>query len=197
MNRIGIIVALESYMLRKGMVTILNRIPGFSVIREFDSAPPLEKIIQRGNRDLLIISQTLFDLSSHFLFNEGDLQERTIILTRNRSGEAGSGVLVLDEDDPKEIILDRIRELMEAQAFRPDEPGTFSLSPREKTILRLVSLGYTNKEIAEELFLSAHTVITHRKNIVHKLGIKAVSALTVYAIVNNIITIEELSSKPV
>lgn len=197
MNRIGIIVALESYMLRKGMVTILNRIPGVSVIREFESTPPLEKILQSGNRDLLIISQTLFDHSSHLLFNEGDLQERTIILTRNRSGEAGSGILVLDEDDPKEKILNRIKELMEAQALSPDEPSAFSLSPREKTILRLVSLGYTNKEIAEELFLSAHTVITHRKNIVHKLGIKAVSALTVYAIVNNIITIEELSSKPV
>ncbi len=86
---------------------------------------------------------------------------------------------------------------MEAQPHKPDEANTFSLSPRENTILRLVSLGYTNKEIAEELFLSAHTVITHRKNIVHKLGIKSVSALTVYAIVNNIITIEELSSKPV
>ncbi len=61
MNRIGIIVALESYMLRKGMVAILNRIPGVSVIREFESLAPLEKMIQSGNRDLLVISQSLFD----------------------------------------------------------------------------------------------------------------------------------------
>ena len=70
------------------------------------------------------------------------------------------------------------------------------LSPRETTIVRLVSLGLTNRQIADHLFLSAHTVMTHRKNISSKLGIKSVSALTVYAIVNNIITIEEVTSKP-
>jgi DNA-binding NarL/FixJ family response regulator len=71
------------------------------------------------------------------------------------------------------------------------------LSPRETTIVRLVSLGLTNRQIAESLYLSAHTVMTHRKNIISKLGIKSVSGLTIYAIVNNIITIEEVTSKPV
>ena len=56
--------------------------------------------------------------------------------------------------------------------------------------------GLTNQQIADSLFLSAHTVMTHRKNISSKLGIKSVSGLTVYAIVNNIITIEEVTSKP-
>jgi len=73
MNRIGIIVALESYMLRKAMVAILNRIPGISVIREFESLVPLEQMIQSGNRDLLVISQSLFDRAANRLFNEGDL----------------------------------------------------------------------------------------------------------------------------
>jgi DNA-binding NarL/FixJ family response regulator len=57
-------------------------------------------------------------------------------------------------------------------------------------------MGLTNRQIADKLFLSAHTVMTHRKNISSKLGIKSVSGLTVYAIVNNIITIEEVTSKP-
>lgn len=74
--------------------------------------------------------------------------------------------------------------------------GSSELTQREKTVVRQVSLGLTNKQIAEELFLSTHTVTTHRKNISSKLGIKSVSGLTVYAIVNNIITIEEVSLKP-
>ncbi len=197
MNRTGIIVAVESYMLRKGMVTILNRIPGVTEIREFESVPPLEKFINTRKRDLMLISQSLFDLSYHLLFNEGDLQERTIIITLGSGGEPGSGLPTIDMGDSKEIITNKIRILMEAQPHSPDEPYLFNLSPREKTIVRLVSLAYTNKQIAEELFLSAHTVITHRKNIGHKLGIKSVSGLTVYAIVNNIITIEEVNSKPV
>ena len=76
-----------------------------------------------------------------------------------------------------------------------DHPREFpetELTPREITILKLVSMGLTNKQIADRLFLSAHTVITHRKNITTKLGIKTISGLTVYAILNNIVSVEEI-----
>ena len=85
---------------------------------------------------------------------------------------------------------------MDLHASLLSTSGSSELTQREKTIVRQVSLGQTNKQIAEELFLSTHTVTTHRKNISSKLGIKSVSGLTVYAIVNNIITIEEVSLKP-
>lgn len=65
------------------------------------------------------------------------------------------------------------------------------LSEREKNILREVALGLTNKEIADKLFISVHTVTTHRKNITQKLGIKTASGLTIYAILNGIISIGE------
>lgn len=61
------------------------------------------------------------------------------------------------------------------------------LSPREKEVVKLVSKGYINKEIAEELQISLHTVISHRKNITEKLSIKTISGLTTYAIMNGII----------
>jgi len=65
------------------------------------------------------------------------------------------------------------------------------LSEREKEILKLVALGFTNKEIGEKLFISSHTVIAHRKNITAKLGIKTIAGLTVYAVLNRIISSEE------
>jgi len=197
MKRTGVIVAVESYMLRKGVVTILNRVAGITVIREFEAAIPLQRFMPTRNRDLLVISQSLFDQLGHLLFNNGDLQERTIILTQGNKTEAERGIPAIDAGDNKDDIINTIQDLIEAQPQTPGESYLFNLSPREKTIVRLVSLGYTNKQIAEELFLSAHTVITHRKNIGHKLGIKSVSGLTVYAIVNNIITIEEVNSNPV
>jgi len=197
MNRNNIIVAVESYLLRKGLVTILNRVPGLTVIREFDSAAPLMKFMQPRQRDLLVISQSLFDESSGIFYSSGNLLERTILLTHDQPENFTGEILSMDRGDSKEKLIKKIGELLEAQPHKTSEPELSDLSPREKTILRLVSLGYTNKQIAQELFLSTHTVITHRKNISHKLGIKSVSALTVYAIVNNIITIEEVNSKPV
>ena len=68
-----------------------------------------------------------------------------------------------------------------------DEPDTDPLSDREKEVLICLSKGLKNNEIADTLNISVHTVITHRKNIVRKTGIKSVAALTVYAILNNLI----------
>ena len=61
------------------------------------------------------------------------------------------------------------------------------LSIREREILKLVAQGNSSKQIADKLFLSIHTVITHRKNITGKLGVKSISGLTLYAAINNII----------
>lgn len=74
-----------------------------------------------------------------------------------------------------------------------DEPAehnyaeSHELSDRERDVLVLVAKGFTNKEIASELNISPHTVISHRKNIVHKTGIRSVAGLTVYAVLNNLI----------
>lgn len=61
------------------------------------------------------------------------------------------------------------------------------LSERERDVLILVAKGKTNKEIADELNISIHTVMSHRKNITHKTGIKSVAGLTVYALLNNLL----------
>jgi DNA-binding NarL/FixJ family response regulator len=65
--------------------------------------------------------------------------------------------------------------------FDPENCEPTSLTERENEITALIASGFTNKEIGEKLHLSHHTVHTHRKNILKKLGIKSVSELTVYA----------------
>lgn len=66
------------------------------------------------------------------------------------------------------------------------------LSQREKDIIACVAKGMSNKEIADALFLSVHTVTTHRRNIASKLRIHSASGLTIYAIVNKLIKIEDI-----
>lgn len=66
------------------------------------------------------------------------------------------------------------------------------LSDREKEILVCVARGMLNKEIADQNNISIHTVISHRKNITRKIGIKTVAGLTVYAILNGLIDVNTI-----
>lgn len=88
-----------------------------------------------------------------------------------------------------------VLELLEQFLFERDDEnssGDFILSEREIDVLKAVAQGYSNKEIADKLFISKNTVITHRKNITDKLDIKTIAGLTVYAILNKLIDPEEV-----
>ena len=88
------------------------------------------------------------------------------------------------EDDVLVPVVSRLEESPETRG----EGG--ELSAREKEILVAVAQGLLNKEIADKYNISIYTVITHRKNITRKTGIKTVAGLTVYALLNNLIDIE-------
>ena len=68
-----------------------------------------------------------------------------------------------------------------------------ALSEREKDVIVAMVQGMSNKEIADHLFISINTVITHRRNIARKLQIHSPAGLTIYAIVNNLIDISNVS----
>lgn len=87
------------------------------------------------------------------------------------------------------FLLNPIKSFFEEQK---DEPNDDELTVREKEVLRLIALGHTNKSIADTLFISTHTVISHRKNITEKLGIKSIPGLTVYAIVQKLISQDDI-----
>jgi DNA-binding NarL/FixJ family response regulator len=67
------------------------------------------------------------------------------------------------------------------------------LTERELEVLRLVACGDLNKQIADKLSISLHTVISHRKNITRKLQIKTVAGLTIYALLNGLISSRNIS----
>ena len=75
---------------------------------------------------------------------------------------------------------------------RHSVPDTEELSEREQDVLVQVVHGLSNKEIADVLCISTHTVISHRKNIARKLNIHSTAGLTIYAIVNKLVDINSL-----
>lgn len=67
-----------------------------------------------------------------------------------------------------------------------------NLSEREKEIIRMVACGFSNKEIADRLCISVNTVTTHRRNLSSKLDIHSTAALTIFAVMNHLITIDDI-----
>lgn len=92
---------------------------------------------------------------------------------------------------PQEIIIEQLTQLLAGDNNSAVENNK-ELSSRETDVLQLVAKGITNKEIADKLNISLNTVLTHRKNITAKLGIKTVSGLTFYAIMNGLISGDEI-----
>ncbi len=93
---------------------------------------------------------------------------------------------VLCANDDESTIIDSINAWF-ANIERNAVDHQDELSQREIDVLRLIASGMINKEIAESLGISINTVLTHRKNITNKLGIRSVSGLTFYAMMNGII----------
>lgn len=105
----------------------------------------------------------------------------------------------LVEDDifvPAVEILEEKVGIQEEPTVKEEVTRTEdTLSDREREIVHCVVCGLSNKQIAEQLFISLNTVLTHRKNIARKLNIHSVAGLTIYAIVNKIVNIDELQNK--
>ena len=194
------ILIMDSYVVRKGLVALLNRIQGVRVLREFRKDDPFISYLSNHQVDNILMGQQEFDRSAESFMKHPELLEKTILIhglgqrQSSRDRHKGDARTSIHLEEDKESIIQKIRDLLELQDHSLNDGVAKKLSPRETTIVRMVSMGLTNRQIAEKLFLSTHTVMTHRKNISSKLGIKSVSGLTIYAIVNNIITLDEVSS---
>ncbi|MBO5983571.1 MAG: response regulator transcription factor [Rikenellaceae bacterium] len=93
---------------------------------------------------------------------------------------------VINIYDNEAALLRKLRAAVEQGETNPYS-DSHDLSERERDVLILVAKGMANKEIADRLNISIHTVMSHRKNITHKTGIKSVAGLTVYALLNNLL----------
>lgn len=195
MDKVTFLVAIDSYINRKGIVSILKNLSGTRLMLDTDNPDVFKNQVKEQMPDFIIISAAFFNRARQFYLANPDLLERTISLKNSREELTKDQFLaVLYISDSKQEILTNLEGLVHPFLSRKKEQPSSILSEREITVLKHIAIGLTNKQIADKLFLSLHTVTTHRKNIGNKLGIKSVSGLTVYAIVNNIISIEDIAN---
>jgi DNA-binding CsgD family transcriptional regulator len=95
---------------------------------------------------------------------------------------------IISIDDTRDTIQKKIQKHIK----NSDDRNSNSLSDREVDVLKEIVRGHSNKEIADVLNISIHTVMSHRKNIMQKTGIKSQAGLTVYALTNNILNVDNL-----
>lgn len=88
------------------------------------------------------------------------------------------------------------REFVSSDQHSSSISTTDNMNPREKEVICCVAKGMSNKEIADNLCISAHTVTTYSRNISAKLQIHSVARLTIFAILHNMINIEDIKSLP-
>lgn len=111
-------------------------------------------------------------------------KSKTVLLSNDHTQSDDFPTLCVN--DSESDIINTINNLLISD-HEEEQISTTTLSQREIEVLRLIASGKINKEIAQELNISINTVLSHRKNLTAKLGIKSISGLTFYAMMNGIV----------
>lgn len=188
-------VAETSYIIRKGLVYALSQLPFVAKVVELKELDDLAYQLNILEPDAIIINPMLL---SHGLKQDPKQQLKInkktslIALVYNLIDEqfyrSYDGIIRINDTEAQ--ISEVLSKCLEENKNTPEQDD---LSDREKDILTSVVKGMSNKEIADHHSISIHTVITHRRNIGRKLGIHSVSGLTVYAILNKLVDIKEIT----
>jgi DNA-binding CsgD family transcriptional regulator len=115
-------------------------------------------------------------------------------MTLNLESESVYSNQTINLLDAPTLICYKVNEILNSFLSDQNKDTDTELTKREIEVLQMVTKGHTNKEIADLLFVSTHTVISHRKNISEKTGIKSASGLTMYAILKKIIDMNEIDT---
>ncbi|PXY02099.1 hypothetical protein DF185_05495 [Marinifilum breve] len=195
-RKLHTVIASEQYLVRLGVKTLLNVIGIESELHEVDTFDELEYFMQNDeNMDYLILSEDILQKQRkidclEYVKNSFGLSS-TILIGKQQFPTCVCDHFISYSCSRKEVV-DKLQQFFYApKANEQQEEDSLTLSDRERDVLKAVALGFSNKEIADQLFISINTVITHRKNITSKLGIKTISGLTVYALMHHIIKAEE------
>lgn len=155
----------------------------FSSFQEFSS--------KNDTFDFYFIQPDTYILNADFFLPR---RSKTVTLISYSQPDTSSyNELTLNIHSTPESIIEQLEKLLVNETINGTSiDGNKGLSAREIDVLQLIVKGSTNKEIADKLNISLNTVLTHRKNITSKLGIKTVSGLTFYAIMNGLISGDDI-----
>ena len=205
--RTTIVLADDHAVVRTALRMLLESEPGFEVVAEAGDAPNAIRYVRGHKPDVLILDLNMpgpSSLDSIPEIKEASPDTQIVILTMQaetgfarQALQAGVVGYVLKEAADDELVQ-AVRSAAAGETYlqpalgarlaaEPDRGVEDELSEREIEVLRRIALGYTNSEIAEQLFLSIRTVESHRAHIQQKLGLTTRSELVRYALDNGLV----------
>jgi len=186
-----ILIAETKDIIRTGIRYLLHEMDKSIEVKEVTSPKKLKKTLEQENPHIAFINP-------NFVFSKKDIEIKTnkncAFIAIEEIPTPSNLKVLFHEEINFATDKNKFEEIVRKYSSTSSDKKTTinnELSNREIDVVREIALGSTNKEIADKLFLSAHTIITHRKNITKKLGIKTTSGLTIYAIINNLIDLEK------
>jgi two-component system response regulator NreC len=205
---IRIVIADDHAIVRRGLRQLLDAEQGFDVVAEAEDVETARRYLRGHHPDVLVLDLNMPGESSleaiPKLRSEFPNTQIVVLTMQNEPAYArtalSAGVLgyVLKESADAELV-EAVRAAVAGEhylnprlgakvAAEPPPGPPDGLSQRELDILRLIALGYTNAQVAEELYLSVRTVETHRSHIQQKLGLADRAELVRYALDNRLVS---------
>ena len=201
------VIADPVFLVREGFKRVTENVKDFTVKGEITKASEFWNKIKSLNPDLLILDYDhpdFFSIEDLKKIDEYSPGTKILIISNHNKKEnilkaVRTGALgYLTKECGEEEIIGALEAVSKGEKFfcnkildvilekhlkrDDDECKPAALSMREIEIIQLVVKGFSNREIADKLFLSIHTVYTHRKNIMRKLKIKSPVELVLYAL---------------
>ena len=184
-----------SEIIVNGLAEIIDGMAQFDVVMRLDNPERLSERIISTDANLLIINPLLLGYQNRSFLAQLGNEHPNVTLIALVTSYLDHAMLtpysgVIEINDTRAKIISKMNEFAQSETTKSTDD--VELSKREIDVLVAVAKGMMNKEIADQMNISIHTVISHRKNITRKTGIKSISGLTVYALLNNLISEDEL-----
>jgi DNA-binding NarL/FixJ family response regulator len=217
-QKFRIVIAEDHTILREGLRSLLSSNPSFEIVGEAEDGREAIKCVEKFKPDLILTDLSMPRMNGMEAIKEIKRESPTIkvlVLTVHRAEEyilatfrAGADGYLLKDSTHAELVMAVKKVLSGKHYISPEisekviegyldgrrtlktKSSWETLTQREREILKLIAEGYKNKGIADDLCISVKTVEKHRANLMEKLDLHSIQALTVFAIERGLVTKE-------
>jgi len=217
-QKVRIVIAEDHTILREGLRMLLSTNPNFEIVAEAGDGREAIRCVQKFKPNLVLTDLSMPRMNGMEAIKEirrESPETKILVLTVHRAEEyilatfrAGADGYILKDSTHTELLMAVKKVLSGRHYISPEisekviegylegkktlKPRTSweTLTQREREILKLIAEGYKNKEIAEDLCISVKTVEKHRANLMEKLDLHSVQALTTFAIEKGLVSTE-------